>query len=117
MSIVVTMRPPPSVNSSRISSRGRLISSPEYRRWVNLAAWDVKVGMELRPALSGRLAASIKIPRPNNNSDIDNRVKPIFDALQKGGAIENDKQFIRFTVAWTDKENKWAEVEIHEVQS
>jgi crossover junction endodeoxyribonuclease RusA len=39
-----------------------------------------------------RVAILIDLHQPGNAGDIDNRIKPLLDALEHGGAFDNDRQ-------------------------
>jgi len=41
---------------------------------------------------SARIAVLIDLHQPGNSGDIDNRIKPLLDALEHGGAFDNDRQ-------------------------
>jgi crossover junction endodeoxyribonuclease RusA len=43
---------------------------------------------------------SICLKRPNKRQDLDNRIKPILDALQFYGIIKNDNLCERVTATW-----------------
>jgi Holliday junction resolvase RusA-like endonuclease len=117
MSVRVTFDPPPSANRLWRSVRGRVIKAPAYARWIGAAAWMVRTSMRGRnSALQGDLAATVKIPRKHKGRDLDNCIKPCFDALQAGGAIENDRQIVRFTAAWVEKTVPHVEIELFEVE-
>lgn len=79
---------PVSVNRARIPSRGRLISSSEYRDWKTAAAWRVRVsGVR---ASTYPVAVEIEVHTANTRRDVDNVVKPCLDALVAGGALDDD---------------------------
>ena len=73
----------------RVSDEGQA-----FRKEVWLAVKQSKM-----PKLLGRLCLVIRVcPRDKRKTDIDNRVKSIFDALQQAGAFENDEQIDDFQV-------------------
>jgi len=91
MSFSVEISVPPSLNHAyrNVPGRGRAKSS-EYASWMNDA---VKILWALVPAaqrISGPVSITIALPE-KLQGDIDNRVKPILDALVKSGRIDDDR--------------------------
>ena len=93
--IALSLPEPPSANRLWRRAGAAIVLSDRYRSWL----------AEVRPlilaqrgpkAIPGRFAAHIYVP--DTAKDIDNLAKPIFDALQKGGAIANDDRNRRFAV-------------------
>lgn len=86
-SFVLRLPVPQSVNhnSRPTASGGRILTDEHkaFRTTVALMVYDKKL-----PKLYGRLRVYIRINAPG---DIDNRVKPVLDALQRAGAIDNDR--------------------------
>jgi len=72
--------------------------SPEYAKWRAGAGHFIR-GRNEKP-ISIPFTASIALKRPNRRQDLDNRAKPIFDALQHYGIIKNDNLLERFTMTW-----------------
>lgn len=72
--------------------------SPEYAKWRADAGHFIR-GRNERP-ISIPFSAAICLKRPNKRQDLDNRAKPIFDALQHYGIIKNDNLVERFTMQW-----------------
>lgn len=93
--------PPPSANKIWRNVNGRTLKSREYRRWLDLATWEIRI-QQIGPALEGPAVVSMSLRRPRANADIDNRIKPVLDALESGGALVNDKQVTCITAAWAD---------------
>jgi Holliday junction resolvase RusA-like endonuclease len=87
--ISLTLPLPPSANRIWRMWRGRMRKSDEYRAWKDAAAESVA----LQLAGDGPLRHfTVAIMLPPTRIDPDNRVKPYLDALQAGGAIEDDKR-------------------------
>lgn len=72
--------------------------SPEYAKWREDVGHFIR-GRNEAP-ISIPFSAAIALKRPNKRQDIDNRSKPIFDALQHYGIIKNDNLVERFTMQW-----------------
>ena len=112
--VTVTLPLPPSVNrywrSIVTKKRARAILSEEGRAYKAIAEliltaqrqkmWDCPVSVRGR------------VYFPNRRGDLDNRIKPVLDALQ-GFAYENDSQVweLLFTRE-IDKDNPRVEVEV-----
>lgn len=95
---------PPSANRLwRWTPRG-IVKSPEYRAWLNDAAWRVAQQWQ-QPPLEW-FAAYLYVPA--SRIDLDNRAKPVLDALQAGGAVLDDKrlQWLSLRVNYERKEDE-----------
>lgn len=68
-----------------------------YDKWRLDAGWFIK-----RPAepLGVPFVAHIALKRNSKLSDLDNRAKPVLDALQHYGVIKNDNLCERLTMQW-----------------
>lgn len=105
-SITLELHWPPSVNQSYMGDRqgrGRLVKKPEARQWMKdavlLLLYQKPVAWK---ALQGPLRAVVEFCPPNNRSDLDNRFKPVFDAIEQAGIIENDRQIKRIEADMLD---------------
>lgn len=78
---------PPSVNDLWRTFKGRMLVSKPYRKWKDAAADKLAHQLGGQAALAWFTAA---ITMPVTRRDPDNAIKPILDALQAGGAIQND---------------------------
>jgi len=102
---------PPSVNHYYRSvslERGKGVrvyvskEGKEYRKDAISALFPLPAGLPLR----GRLAVSIDLYPPSNRAyDADNRLKPLLDAIEYAGIIENDEQFHEIHVYKTSSKN------------
>ena len=72
--------------------------SKTYAKWREDAGYFIR-GRNEKP-ISVPFSASIALKRPNRRQDLDNRAKPIFDALQHYGVIKNDNLLERLTMHW-----------------
>lgn len=99
---------PPSANTCWRQWRGRTLVSAEYRNFKRRVAllWG-------RPTpLDGPLGVEVLLYRPRRIGDLDNRLKPLLDALN-GLAWHDDAQIARLLVErHEDKLNPRAEVRV-----
>lgn len=102
---------PPSVNKGSEVHRNKSAGSGAmpftigktraYRKWIEKAAWHV-AAQRKGECLAGPVEFRFMAKRPCAASDLDNRLKPIIDACQHGGAIQNDNQIVRIVAEWDD---------------
>jgi Holliday junction resolvase RusA-like endonuclease len=86
--IVLTIAAPPSANRLYRMVRGHIAKSSEYREWKDAQA--LAIAHQLGGAgINGHFRCSIVLPQ--SRMDLDNRAKPLLDAMQAGGAYANDK--------------------------
>lgn len=105
-SITVELHWPPSVNQTYMpapSGRG-IIKKKAAKQWMKdawfLLTYQKPAGW--RP-LTGKLKATVEMTPPDaRHSDIDNRFKAIFDAVEKAGIIDNDRQIKRIEADFLD---------------
>ena len=93
---------PPSANALWKIRDRRMVKTDRYKAFILQAGWEVKAQRSGKPSLDGPAIVSISLRRPRKNADIDNRIKPVLDALEYGGALVNDKQVTCITAAWAD---------------
>lgn len=97
---------PPSANRlwrSRVSKSGKpsVYRDPAYKRWVDECCWLV-AAMKPRPKVVGPFTARIVLASRKGRVDIDNRIKPVLDALQHARVIDDDSKAVRVEVVWGD---------------
>lgn len=99
-SIVLSLPFPPSVNTyyrrgqhaTYLSQKGR-----DYKAKISDLVSEYRPAIE--NALEGRLSVFVAISSPTKRQyDIDNRIKPLFDALQHAGVFNDDEQVDYFAV-------------------
>ncbi|MBX3533386.1 MAG: RusA family crossover junction endodeoxyribonuclease [Xanthobacteraceae bacterium] len=98
---------PPSLNNIYRNAGKRRIKTKEYEAWCLECDWELA---RLKPpAFSlGRVDVSIYLAMPRRPSDIDNRIKPLMDSLQRCEVIRgDDNRFVRSVrAAWSEEESK-----------
>lgn len=82
---------PPTANHRLMAVRGRLIKSPEARKYHQRVALEART-QGARP-LAGPLCVTVVAYRPRRAGDLDNVLKGALDAL-KGIVFEDDKQIV-----------------------
>lgn len=90
---------PPSANRIWRNFRGRMVKSSEYREWRDDACDRIIKQMDGQPPLEWFTAAMIM---PPTRRDLDNSIKPTLDALQAGGAVEDDKRLRALVISVDD---------------
>lgn len=88
---------PPSVNDK--APGWWLDGQTQFRREV---ASIIAIACKDQYPISGRMHAAIVFFPSNPRSDCDNRVKPLFDALQHAGVFANDNRIKHFSVDQVD---------------
>ncbi len=90
---------PPSVNSIwKPTGKGGIYKDTRAKAWATEAGWLVRAsGVKVR----GPFIFSLTAHRPDNRArDLDNLAKVVLDALQAGGAIENDSLCQAVVMRW-----------------
>jgi crossover junction endodeoxyribonuclease RusA len=92
---------PPSINHYFRRVGPRTLISREGRRFRESVVTILAAGR--RPPLSGRLGVEVlAYPPDNRRRDVDNIQKALLDALQHGGAYDDDSQIVKLSVEKCD---------------
>jgi Holliday junction resolvase RusA-like endonuclease len=94
--IVLTIQAPPSANRLYRNFGGRMVKSPVYRAWKDAQA-DAIAHQLGGARIDGHFRCSIVLPK--SRMDLDNRAKPLLDAMQQGGAYRDDKLCMALNMA------------------
>lgn len=109
---------PPSVNHAFIRRKnGQVIRTDAYRTWVNGEGHLINRQLAGQHRFEGPVYITLAMKRPRSNADLDNRIKPIGDLLQKCGAISNDKEIMGWNVFWSADLPEGVAAEISIVQA
>lgn len=85
---------------ANVPGRGR-VKTKAYKNWRGMAGLLIlQQGRPIEPY--GAFELGIAMRKPSANSDLDNRVKAVADALQESRVIEDDKHCTKLTVWWAD---------------
>lgn len=98
--ITITLPLPPGSNKRLIpvvrkDGKPSQVLSPEARAWMAAAKLDV-LGQRRRRCITNRAEGLVSLAP--SNFDADAPIKLLFDALEKGGAVGNDKLIRPYTV-------------------
>jgi Holliday junction resolvase RusA-like endonuclease len=97
-SALFTLPMPPSTNALWFNAPGRgRVKTDAYRAWLKDAGWAIRAArIENIP---GRVAISVRAGLPTRTRDLDNLLKPTFDALVSFSVIGDDKDVVRLTAS------------------
>jgi hypothetical protein len=96
--VVLQLPLPPSVNQFKGKLGNR---SPCVKQWIREADAGFIGRFEKLPQIIGRFECEIEFQR--GRYDLDNRIKPLMDWLQRVQIIQNDKLCERLEVTWGPK--------------
>jgi Holliday junction resolvase RusA-like endonuclease len=110
----ITIPYPPSANDYyRSIGRGRMLLSSDGRNYKTAVTYIAY--RERMKQLEGELVIYLDLFRPQKSGDLDNRIKPVLDALIKN-AYADDKQIVEIHARrWDDKVNPRVEVRIESI--
>lgn len=107
---------PPSANRLWRAVNGRQIKSAEYRAWIDEAALSIRLQ---RPrGIVGAYHLVIRASRPDRRRrDIDNLLKPIWDALCQGGVVGDDCDCEHLTAFWSNGVVKGGAIDVQVMEA
>lgn len=89
--------------------QGRKVKTEEYRSFIESAAWEIK--NQKPEQFKGKLFVEVILYLTNEKkSDIDNRLKSIFDACTQGGLWKDDSQIYEMFVSKRKDSKNWVEI-------
>ena len=84
---------PLTVNNLYGRLRNTVYKKPEVREWQNATISYMRREWKTRPPIRTSLEVRIEFTTKDHRKwDIDNRIKPLQDCLERAGVIENDRQ-------------------------
>ena len=84
---------PPTVNNLYGRLRNTVYKKPEVRDWQKATINYMRSAWKNKPTIKTTLEVMIEfISKDHRKWDIDNRIKPLQDCLERAGVIENDRQ-------------------------
>lgn len=90
---------PPTLNHFYARSGTKLYRVKAYTDFIGYVSWLFKTQSPADWKKTGRFSVKIDVYPPDRRKrDLDNLVKPIFDALTQGGAWNDDSQIDKFLV-------------------
>jgi Holliday junction resolvase RusA-like endonuclease len=92
---------PPSINHAYSHTRKGVRRSDSYMTWINGETHFLKRQMAGQTRFQGPVYVTLAMKRPRSNADIDNRLKPIGDMLQRLEIIANDKLIMGWNAFWS----------------
>lgn len=106
---------PPTLNHFYQRSGKRVFRSKEYRDFLGQVGWIWTTSVPGKWSPEGRFSVLLDVYPPDHRKrDLDNVVKPLFDALTLSRAWGDDSQVYAFSVKRreSDKDNPRVEVRI-----
>ena len=102
---------PPSVNAMYRNAPGRgRVETQLYRDWKGHAGWRLR--LQKPQAIQGEVVIMVNLERGQVASDVDNRIKALFDLLVTYGVITDDRFVVAFCAAWSPPANGLARITI-----
>ena len=96
---------PPTANTIWRRGNGRTYLNPKYKAWQNEAnamyviqKSEKTIGTPIKGPFEVHMTFSKSFRR--KGADLDNRIKPVLDQMQKLGVIENDSLAEKVTATW-----------------
>ena len=84
-----------SENDRLLPGKGRWRANPAYKAFKESVAWVLRIEQKDTPPITGRVCVRLFLEL-NPDMDATNIIKPVLDAIQLAGAINNDKQIRTF---------------------
>lgn len=96
---------PPTANTIWRRGKGRTYLNPKYKAWqaeANGMYQEQKAAKTIGTPIQGPFEVHLTFSdkKRRKGSDLDNRVKPVLDQMQKLGVIENDSLAEKVTATW-----------------
>ena len=96
---------PPSTNAIWRSLGKRVVRSRRYREWLDEADALTLFTRAKHSRIDGAFEVEIVLDASRRAGDLDNRLKPILDYLQRLGIVQDDALCQRLTASWGTAEH------------
>lgn len=100
---------PPSMNHIwRGRGDGKFYKADSYKRWLDSAGLIVNRQTASRvnsPIYTAPVSVTVAMKRPRANADLDNRLKPLGDLLERHHVLSDDKLIHRWVAQWGELED------------
>ena len=98
---------PPSANAMRShfidAGKVRSVKSKAYAEWKKAAAWEIAAARPGKIVGPYRLYIAVQRDwRSKRPTDLDNRIKPVSDALVAAGVVTDDSLAEEVSAKWAD---------------
>lgn len=107
---------PPSLNRIwRGRGDGRFYKANVYEQWLADVGHIVNRQTDGRitsPVYTAPVSVTVAMKRPQANADLDNRLKPLGDLLQRHHIVNDDRIIHAWTAYWSDDLTEGVEVEM-----
>jgi len=90
---------------------GRKFKTPKYKQWREDVGWLIR---KRKPIKWCKIELDFYI-KHFTTTDVDNLIKPILDALQENGVIENDKYIVSIKATKHRSVNERIIIKLHEL--
>ena len=108
---------PPTVNNLYGRLRRTVYKKPEVREWQNKTISYMRGEWKNRAAVTSEVEVRIIFTAKDHRKwDIDNRIKPLQDCLERAGVIKNDRQIESLQVRRKYGERESTEIQILEYE-
>lgn len=90
MAFTIEIQVPPSINNAFANAAKGRVKTRDYKAWRDSVGWAIKSEVPASKRVAGPFAVWINLPCALAG-DIDNRIKPIVDALVASGRVDDDQ--------------------------
>jgi Holliday junction resolvase RusA-like endonuclease len=98
---------PPSANrlwrshTSKKTGKPVIYPDPKYTTWQKEG--HVAIAQQRPKPIMGEVEVRIYLVRKSKAADLDNKIKPLLDLMEKANLIENDKLVMKLSAEWSPK--------------
>jgi len=96
---ILLLQPPPSANNLWKQQGARRVRTFEYASWTTHVVTATRL-QKFPKNIATRCVIIVGVTRSNARADIDNRIKPLLDALKSAGVYKDDNMVTAVAAAW-----------------